>query len=495
MKKYKKVISSVRRFFNLSFISLMLTSLVIAPMVLNTPIAMASYSNHSQTKSNYTHNTLSKNTTTSNTGSSSQPVNNTTTTPVVASSIVSTTASVFTSVAVVSSQYTVKVGGTSQFVANLKDQNDNPYVGTVSTTFKSSNPSVATVNSSTGLVTGVSVGTATITATSISGTTTSTDTADATVTAATGGTAPIVTTTPTAPVVTAPVVPPTTPVVPPVTSPVVTTPVVVPPATTPAPTSSMQWGAFLPSGTLSSFESMVGKSANMQATFVGWNTSFPTSMASSLKSGGKTIVIFWENTGTSLDSIIAGSSDSYISSFAAAAKASGASVILAPFHEMNGDWDTWDGTVGSNTPAKVVAAWKHMHDLFSGVTNVKFAWDVNNVSEPDTAANAISVYYPGSSYVDYVAVDGFNFGTDTWDQVFPSSLMNQLSSYGKPVYILSTASVPGSGKAQWITDMGAHIKNYPSVVGWVWFDQNGADGNWVVDSDTASLAAFKSILP
>ena len=463
-------------------------------MVLNTPIAMASYSNHSHTKSNYTHNTSSNYTTTSDTGSS-QPGSGITT-PVVALSAVSTTTPVFTSVAVVSSQYTVIVGGTSQFVANLKDQNDNPYVGTVSTTFMSSDSSVATVNSSTGLVTGVSVGTATITATSVSGTTTATDTADATIITATGGDAPIVTTIPTAPVVTAPVVPPTIPVVPPVTSPVVTTPVVVPPpAMTPASASSMQWGVFLPSGTLSSFESMVGKSANMQATFVGWNTSFPTSMASSLKSGGKSIVIFWENTGTSLDSIIAGSSDSYISSFAAAAKASGASVILAPFHEMNGDWDDWDGTVGSNTPAKVVAAWKHMHDLFSGATNVKFAWDVNNVSEPDTAANAISVYYPGASYVDYVAVDGFNFGTDTWDQVFPSSLMNQLSAYNKPVYILSTASVPGSGKAQWITDMGAYIKNYPSVVGWVWFDQNGADGNWVVDSDTASLAAFKSILP
>ena len=490
MRKYKKVVLSVRRFLNLSFISLML-SLVIAPMVLNTPIAMASYSNHSHTKSNYTHNTSSKSTTTSNTGSS-QPVSDTTA-PVVSSPTTPTTTSpVFASVAVVSSLYTFNVGGTSQFVANLKDQNDNPYVGTVLTTFKSSNPAVATVNGSTGLVTGVSIGTATVTATSVSGTTTATDTADATVTASIGVTTPVVTA-PTTPVVTVPVVPPTTPV----TSPVVTTPVVPPttPVSTPAQASSMQWGVFLPSGTLSSFESMVGKSANMQATFVGWNTSFPTSMASSLKSGGKTIVIFWENTGTSLDSIIAGSSDSYISSFATAAKASGASVILAPFHEMNGDWDDWDGTVGSNTPAKVVAAWKHMHDLFSGVTNVKFAWDVNNVSEPDTAANAISVYYPGSSYVDYVAVDGFNFGTDTWDQVFPSSLMNQLSSYGKPVYILSTASVPGSSKAQWITDMGTHIKNYPSVVGWVWFDQNGADGNWVVDSDAASLAAFESILP
>lgn len=162
---------------------------------------------------------------------------------------------------------------------------------------------------------------------------------------------------------------------------------------------------------------------------------------------------------------------------------------------MNGNWDTWDGPVGNNTPAKVISAFRHMHNLFTGLTNVKFAWDVNNVSVPDTASNALGVYYPGDAYVDIVGVDGFNFGSDSWDEVFSSSLMNKLSSYGKPVYILSTASVPGSSKAQWIMDMGSHIKNYPSVAGWVWFNQNGGDGNWLVDSDTASLAAFKSILP
>jgi hypothetical protein len=290
-------------------------------------------------------------------------------------------------------------------------------------------------------------------------------------------------------------VPPVVLVTPPVViSPVVPVPV-VPAPVIPTPATSLQWGVFLPPGSLSTFEQTVGKQANMQATFVGWNESFPTSLANSLKSSGKTLVIFWENTGTSLDQINAGSSDSYINSFAAAARASGASVILAPLHEMNGNWDTWDGTVGNNTPAKVITTWRHIHDAFAVATNVKFAWDVNNVSVPDTAANSINSYYPGSAYVDYVGVDGFNFDTESWDQVFPSSLMSLLSSYNKPIYILSTASVPGAQKAQWIKDMGAHIKNYPNIAGWVWFNQNGGDGNWLVDSDALSLAAFKSILP
>ena len=311
-------------------------------------------------------------------------------------------------------------------------------------------------------------------------------------------TPPVTTPTTTPPIVTPPVTTPTTTppiVIPPVVTPTTTPPIVTPPVT--VPSSTLKWGVFLGSGTsdnLTAFEQSVGNTADMQATFVGWGDNFPTALATQLKASGKTLVIFWEQYGVTLDSINAGDSDAYIKTFAADAQASGASVMLAPFHEMNGNWDPWDGTVGNNTPTKLINAWRHVHDLFSSATNVKFAWDVNNVSVPNTAANAINVYYPGDAYVDYVAVDGFNFDSKTWSQVFPASLMNSLASYNKPVYILSTASVPSAQKAQWILDMGAQIKNYPSVVGWVWFNQNGADGNWLVNSDSASLAAFKSII-
>jgi mannan endo-1,4-beta-mannosidase len=393
MKKYK-VVSMVRRFLNLTVISLML-SLVVAPIVFSTPIAFAKSQNYSHNSSNYSSNNYSSN---SNYSHNNLSVNN-----------------------------------------NTNSSMGSRHYGNGRHSSYGNEPTTPVI--------------------------------------------PVVPVTPVVPV--APVVPvvPVTPVVP-----------VIPVVPT-TPASSLKWGVFLPDSSLSSFEQTVGQQADMQATFVGWNTNFPTSDANSLKASGKTLVIFWENTGTSLDQIIAGNSDAYLSSFAAQAKASGASVILAPLHEMNGNWDTWDGTVGSNTPAKVISTWKHIHDAFAGVSNVKFAWDVNNVSVPNTSANSINSYYPGDAYVDYVAVDGFNFDSDSWDQVFPSSLMNQLSFYNKPVYILSTASVPGSQKAQWIKDMGAHIKNYPGIAGWVWFNQNGGDGNWLVDSDSDSLAAFKSILP
>ena len=162
---------------------------------------------------------------------------------------------------------------------------------------------------------------------------------------------------------------------------------------------------------------------------------------------------------------------------------------------MNGNWDPWGGTVGNNTPEKVVATWKHIYDIFGSISNVKFAWAINNISVPNTAANAIAKYYPGDGYVDYVAVDGFNFGNpwQSFDQIFKSTL-NEVSQYGKPIYILSTASSQGSQKASWILDFGAKVETYPLLKGWVWFNEN-KEKDWRVNSDSNSIEAFKSILP
>ncbi len=299
------------------------------------------------------------------------------------------------------------------------------------------------------------------------------------------------------PVVPVPVITPL-PVLKPV--PVVTTsPDVITPVTSAA--KSIAWGAYAGEGAndLANLESLVGKKTNIHAIFIGWNDEFPSALAANLKSQGKTLLIFWEPYGTTISSLNAGNSDAYMTTFASAAKNSGASVILAPFHEMNGNWDSWDGYNSNNkqinTPASIISAWRHMHDIFSSATNIKFAWAVNNDSVPDIAANAIGVYYPGDAYVDYVGIDGFNFG-NPWQspaQVFDSAI-SKVAVYNKPIYIFSTAVVAHSQKAAWIKDFGSYLKSQSKIAGWVWFNQNGADGNWVINSDSASLAAFKIIL-
>jgi hypothetical protein len=80
---------------------------------------------------------------------------------------------VVTTVSVTATPTQISVNGTAQAAAIVKDQNGNPLTGK-SVTWTSLNPSVASVNSTTGVITGVAAGTATIQGTveSISGTAT-----------------------------------------------------------------------------------------------------------------------------------------------------------------------------------------------------------------------------------------------------------------------------------------------------------------------------------
>ncbi len=281
-----------------------------------------------------------------------------------------------------------------------------------------------------------------------------------------------------------------------------TTPVTTPPAPTPTPTTTpvtttkLQWGVFAgdQNDNLSLVEKIVGKQANIQAVFAAFDDPFPDYITGLCPN--KSMLIFWENTGFSLDNIIAGKYDTSIKNFSAGASKYGCPVILSLFHEMNGNWDEWDGPVGTNSAAKIISAWKHVHDLVTA-PNVKWAWAVNNVSVPDTAANEAYHYYPGDAYVDYVGVDGFNLN-DPWtsfSDVFDTAI-SHLQQYNKPIYIFSMGAVANSKKAAWIADgLGLQVKKYKNLAGWVWFNQNGADGNWSFNSDVASLAAFIAALP
>jgi beta-mannanase len=250
--------------------------------------------------------------------------------------------------------------------------------------------------------------------------------------------------------------------------------------------------------TVPSLETAVDDKMDMQAVFAGWEKdAFPSYMSGSVKSAGKTLVIYWEHYGTTLDNIISGKDDAIIADFAADAKAYAGNVILVPFHEMNGNWDPWDGPVGNNTPAKVISAWKHVHDKFAGIGNVKWGWAPNNVSVPNTTANKMEAYYPGDAYVDYVGVDGFNFNDGQWQtfsQVFDDSL-KRLAAYKKPIYIFSMASAEGSQKAAWIKDaITVQMPKYANLKGFIWFNED-KEKDWRIESDAASVAAFKAALP
>jgi beta-mannanase len=206
----------------------------------------------------------------------------------------------------------------------------------------------------------------------------------------------------------------------------------------------------------------------------------------------------------SLVNITNGHFDSYIWQFAKAAKAWGHPFFLRFAHEMNGDWYTWSTGAGNpdhNTPAQFIAAWRHVHDIFqlAGATNVLWVWCVNTDQPGSTP---VARDYPGDRYVDWVALDGFNWGDTrgyTWKslvQVFHTTYIEVTRISNKPLMIAETGSVEqGGNKANWITqgfltDLPLRL---PRVSAVMWFDEDLLP-DVRVDSSPAALAAYRSVV-
>src|SRR3989344_3496324 len=162
------------------------------------------------------------------------------------------------------------------------------------------------------------------------------------------------------------------------------------PTLTPKPTSAPQstqvpqanskflWGTYTGWNVsdVINFESKVGKKINLLATFVHWGneSEFPLDLANYAKANGKTMVIYWEamdynvtspnDSRFSYDAILKGNWNSYITSFAKSVKDYGASVILIPFEEANGNWYPWSGNQNGNTPVKHIQTFRYLRSFF-----------------------------------------------------------------------------------------------------------------------------------
>ena len=112
-----------------------------------------------------------------------------------------------------------------------------------------------------------------------------------------------------------------------------------------------------------------------------------------------------------LGDLIAGTYDAYIREFAEEARDWGHPFFLRFNWEMNGDWFPWCEGVHGNAPGEYVAAWRHVHDIFTavGATNATWVWCPYADTEKRLRADLRSLY-PGDAYVDWTCLDGYNWG-------------------------------------------------------------------------------------
>jgi mannan endo-1,4-beta-mannosidase len=201
-----------------------------------------------------------------------------------------------------------------------------------------------------------------------------------------------------------------------------------------------------------------------------------------------------------LDRIVDGAFDDFIERYALTIRAYGGPVFLRPFHEMDGTWYPWAGTVNGNSPEDLVAAWRHIHHVFdsAGATNVTWVWSVNHISAAGRD-NELSRYWPGGRYVDWIGVSGFNWGRtrhdSTWDtfETVYRDRYEELLPYRKPIIISEIASVEtGGNKAAWIQDaMSTLLESYPKIRGLVWYDRLLRPRDWRINSSIEALVSFR----
>jgi hypothetical protein len=268
--------------------------------------------------------------------------------------------------------------------------------------------------------------------------------------------------------------------------------------------ATIQLGAYTPGApanarTLSEYAAMVGR----QPDIVMWYRYFGQPLLESseirnLRATGQTPMVTWEPYDQSLAQIASGAYDTYLHESARIAKSWGGTLMVRFAHEMNGSWYPWGGS--NSTPETYLAAWRHIVSLFreDGADNVRWVWSPN---VQEGRKYPISPYFPGDEWVDYVGLDGYNWGSakGAWqslETVFSTSysVVTQLSA--KPVIITETSSSEtGGDKAAWIRTgfMSAIPQSFPRVSAVIWFNETHEE-DWRIDSSQASLDAYRAVV-
>ncbi|MEM7256251.1 MAG: glycosyl hydrolase [Pseudomonadota bacterium] len=183
-------------------------------------------------------------------------------------------------------------------------------------------------------------------------------------------------------------------------------------------------------------------------------------------------------------------------------------ILLRFGHEFNGHWYPYSGE-----PMLYVVAWRRIHDRFqqAGANEfVEWVWNMNHISFDNH--NDVTRYYPGDHYVDWTAIDGYNWGTnhdwtnwDSFEQVFAAAYDTLVDNYpDKPILIAEFGTteptdVPtarwgqhGSDvdndeiRAEWFFDMLESVElHFPAIRGLGLFG-NDKELSWSLTSESST---------
>lgn len=274
------------------------------------------------------------------------------------------------------------------------------------------------------------------------------------------------------------------------------------------------WGVFQEGlqGDLLGIDALTDQLGKKPATimwYIDWTMDFPEQTCRNLYEKGILPHIVWEAwrfgdvNAIRHKNVLNGEYDNYLARFGKMAGKYGKPVVIRWGHEMNGNWYPWSGAMNGNSYESYIKTYRYVHDkvVQAGGANIIWAWSPNCESFPGELWNQALKYYPGDAYVDWIAVDGYNWGTSqpytswkSFNEIFGSIYRSLVKHHpSKPIMIGEFGcSSKGGNKAKWINAFFKTVKEkYPNVRGWIWFNIN-KETDWRYDSDAESLAAFKA---
>jgi hypothetical protein len=263
-------------------------------------------------------------------------------------------------------------------------------------------------------------------------------------------------------------------------------------------------GSYIPGvawhpGLIDRYSHLMGRPPAIVSDYKQWDVpAFERDELKAIWDRGAVPMITWEpmsyhGRNYPLRAIVRGRFDGYLKRSAHAAKSWGRPVFVRFAHEMNGNWYPWG--VRGNTAHAYKAAWRHVVRVFRriGADNVQWVW-VPNVDQG--GGQPFAGLFPGDRWVDWVGLDGFNWGYGgsfySFRKIFGHSYRILARLSDRPMMIAETGA-DNRGKARWISQsLRRQLPRFGRIHALVWFNYRANGVNLRFDTPPPALRAFRS---
>ncbi|MGC1166123.1 MAG: metal-dependent hydrolase [Solirubrobacterales bacterium] len=251
---------------------------------------------------------------------------------------------------------------------------------------------------------------------------------------------------------------------------------------------------------IESYARELGRQPAIVMSYKNWDQApFVYDQLDGIWSTGAMPMVTWEawdfyGSGVSLWGIATGHHDRYLREAARAAAGWNRPLMVRFGQEMNAAWFPW-----GDQPRAFKAAWRQIVRIFrqEGASNVRWVW----TPYVNTGGNLpFERYYPGARWVDWVGLDGINWGGSfrwvSFGRAFNSSYRQLLAISSEPMMLAETGSGESGGhKGRWLSSMLRRVvprmQHIRAILFWSVADRRG---DIRVDSSAAALGSLQQAL-